>query len=201
VRRRLPVAAGIALAAASIALALLAVQAWRHPGDTAREDARLRAGPPADTWADEGGAAAALLGAKDDATFRRAVALFLRGRPDEPGGNKSTDQIVSGLEAAIMLAEIVRGEGPTARRSQAANVQAIILGEDAIFEPDSTPRIARAVELLRRAIEIDPDNDDAKANLELLFQYTGRAGVAAESSAGFGGFGKDAGSGVPGGGY
>lgn len=197
----MPVAAGIALAAASIALALLAVQAWRHPGDTAREDARLRAGPAADTWADDGGAAAALLGAKDDATFRRAVALFLRGRPDDPGGNKSTDQIVSGLEAAILLAEIVRGEGPAARRSQAANVQAIILGEDAIFEPDGTPRIARAAQLLRRAIAIDPDNDDAKANLELLFHYTGRASIAAESSAGFGGFGKDAGGSGAGEGY
>ena len=200
-RRRLPVAIGVVLAAASIALAVLAVQAWRQPAVTAREDAQLQVGPSADTWADPGGLAAALVGAKDDATFRRAIALFLRGRPDEPGGNKSTDQIVSGLEAAIVLAGIVRGEGPAERRSQAANVQAIVVGEDAIFEPDGAPRIARAADLLRRAIEIDPANDDAKANLELLFQYTGRASIASESSAGFGGFGKDAGSGDAGGGY
>ena len=53
-RRRLPVVAGLALAAASIALVVLAVQAWRHPGHVAREDARLQAGPPADAWADTG---------------------------------------------------------------------------------------------------------------------------------------------------
>ena len=199
---RLQIVAGVALAVASLALALLAVQVWRQPGETARHDALLLGNPPPEhTWADRPGFAASLLGAQDDVTYRRAIALFLRGRPDDPGGNKTTDQIVSGLESAIVLAGIVRGEGPAGRRSQAANVQGIILGEDAIFEPDGAPRIVRAAALFRRAIAIDPGNDDAKANLELLFNYTGRGSVVSESSGGFGGFGRDAGAGDAGGGY
>ena len=99
---RLPIVACVALALASLALGVLAVQVSRHPGETARHDAiLLRNPPPERTWAERPGFAASLLGAQDDVTFRRAIALFLRGRPDDPGGNKTTDQIVSGIVGKI----------------------------------------------------------------------------------------------------
>jgi hypothetical protein len=202
-RRALALAVGVALLAAAVVLAVLAVQTWRWPAAAAREDRLLeRARVPSSAWAGGWrGPAPALLGAADDVAYRRAVALFLRGRPDAPGETKTTDQIVAGIEAAIALAAIQRGDGPSARRSQAANLQAILVAEDALFEPDGAPRIRRAADLFRRAIRLDERNTAAKANLELLLSMTGRGGVDAESMGGFGGFGEESGAGAGGSGY
>jgi hypothetical protein len=191
---------GLVLALASILLAVLAVQVWRYPAEALRQDRLLRQ-RPGQAWAGDQGVAIALAGARDDVAFRRAFALFKSGRPDEPGGNKSIDQIVAGLESAILLARIRRGDGPAARRSRAANLEGIILGEDAIFEPEGGPRISRAAELFRHAIALDPHNDAAKANLELLYNYAGPAATGMDTSSGFGGLGNDAGAFDEGGGY
>ena len=133
-RRLLPVVAGLALAVASVALAVLAVQAWRYPGHVEQQD-RLMGAQPASgrAWSDTSGIAPGLLGAADDATFRHALGLFWRSRPDEPGAGKSGEQTLAGLEAAIALAAIVHGEPPPARRALAANLAGILIGEDAVF--------------------------------------------------------------------
>jgi hypothetical protein len=172
--RTLPAAAGAALVALAVLLAALAVDTWRLPGAVAAEDRLLaEPPPPARAWADGEGLRADLTGAADDATFRRAVAHYLRGRPHDPAGERTTEQIVSSIEAGIELAGIARGDGPAERRSQALNLQAILLGELAIFEPDGGPRIDAAADLLRRAIRLDPGNAAAKANLELLLGLYG----------------------------
>src|SRR5262245_54828424 len=140
-RRLLPIALGVSLAVAAVALAALAVQTWRYPGHAAAEDRSLARRPvPATAWADRGGIAEAVLGAEDDATFRRALALFLRSRPDEPGAGKSGEQILAGLEAGIALAAAVHGDPPPARRALAANLAGILTGEDAVFEPEGIAR-------------------------------------------------------------
>lgn len=201
-RRHLPLAVATALALSSLALAALAVQAWRYPSRAAGEDRQLAARPvtPA-TWSAHGGITEAVLGAADDATFRRALALFLRSRPDEPGAGKSGDQVLSGLQAAIALAAIVHGDPPRGRRALASNLAGILIGEDAVFEPEGAPRVERAAELFRHAIRVQPNATAAKANLELLFNYAGPTGISSESTGGFGGFGTEGGAGDVGGGY
>src|SRR5262245_35316846 len=94
-------------------------------------------------WKDTAGIAPALLGAADDASFRHALGLFRRSRPDEPGAGKSGEQVLAGLEAAIALAAIVHGEPPPTRRALAANLAGILIGEDAVFEPEGAPRVER----------------------------------------------------------
>jgi hypothetical protein len=201
-RRTLPLAAGAALAALAVLLAVLAVGTWRLPGEVAAEDRLLASTPPpARAWADGQGFRADVAGAADDASFRRAVALFLRGRPDDPAGERTTEQIVSSIEAGVALAWIARGDGPVERRSQALNLQAILIGELAIFEPDGGPRIDAAADLLRRAIRLDPRNDAAKANLELLLGITGVGGADTTETGGVGGFGEESGAGEAGSGY
>jgi len=190
---RTKIASGTVLALAALVLAVVAVQAWRYPTEASRQDALLER-RPRQAWAGEQGMVVAIAGARDDVAFRRAFALFKSGRPDEPGGNKSVDQIVSGLESAILLARIRRGDGPVDRRSRAANLEGIILAEDAIFEPEGGPRISRATELFRRAIALDPSNEAAKANLELIYNYAGPPATGIDSSSGFGGLGNDAGA-------
>jgi hypothetical protein len=201
-RRLLPFALGVLLALAAVALAAVAVQAWRYPGQAAAEDRLLARRPvTAAAWAEHGGLGEAVLGAADDATFRRALALFLRSRPDEAGAGKSGEQVLAGLEAAIALAAIVHGDPPAARRALAANLAGILTGEDAVFEPEGAPRVERAAELFRQAIRIQPTSTAAKANLELLFNYAGPTGIGSESTGGFGGFGKEGGAGDVAGGY
>jgi hypothetical protein len=201
-RRLLPFAVGVSLALAALALAALALQAWRYPYRAAAEDRSLARRPIAATvWSGHGGIAEAVLGAADDATFRRALVLFLRSRPDEPGAGKSGNQVLSGLEAAIALAAIAHGDPPPARRALAANLAGILTGEDAVFEPEGAPRVERAAQLFRQAIRVQPGSTAAKANLELLFNYAGPPGIGAESTGGFGGFGRESGAGDVGGGY
>ena len=201
-RRLLPFALGVSLAVAAVALAALAVQTWRYPGHVAAEDRSLARQPvAATTWAEHGGIAEAVLGAADDATFRRALTLFLRSRPDEPGAGKSGEQVLAGLEAAVALAAVVHRDPPPTRRALAANLAGILTGEDAVFEPEGAPRVERAAELFRQAIRAQPTSTAAKANLELLFNYAGPTGIGSESTGGFGGFGKEGGAGDVGGGY
>jgi hypothetical protein len=201
-RPALRVAAGAGLVALAVLVAALAVDTWRLPGAVAAEDRLLaEPPPPAGAWGNGAGLRADLAGAADDATFRRAVAHFLRGRPDDPAGERTTEQIVSSIEAGIELAGIARGDGPAERRSQALNLQAILVGELAIFEPDGGPRIDAAADLLRRAIRLDPGNAAAKANLELLLGITGVGGADATETGGVGGFGEESGAGEGGSGY
>ena len=53
------------------------------------------------------------------------------------------------------------------RRSAAATMRGVLLYEDALSTGSrSTDLLPRSVEALRRAIELDPANGDAKLNLE-----------------------------------
>ena len=202
IRRILPLAAALALAVLAVGLVAVAVRVWQWPVHSAGQDALLLRRPvPERAWVGDGGLAADLLGAKDDVAFRSAVGFFLRSRADDAGGNKTIDQIVASVEATIRLTEIQRGDGPSARRSTAANLEGILLGEDALFELDGAPRLRRAIDLLRRAICLDPANDAAKANLEIMLGLVGESGIDSVQTGGFGGFGKEAGAGLGGSGY
>lgn len=205
-RRELPVAAGVALVAAGLALAWLAVSLWRLPGDAAHED-RLLVGArevPVDVWRGDLGfrLAGSVAGGADDAAFRRAIALFRRGRALDAGMTKDTDQIVSSVLASAQLSAIERSSAASRGRSRAANMQGVLVAEEAVFDPDGGPRVTLAAGAFRRAIRLDPANEAAKSNLELLLGLTrSTGGGSGESTGGFGGFGKDSGGGSGGAGY
>ena len=205
-RQELPAIAGATLVAAGIALAVLAVALWRLPGDAAYED-RLLVGArtlPADVWQGNRSfqLAGSIAGGADDAAFRRAIAMFRRGRALDVGATKGTDQIVSSVLASAQLAVVERSTADARRRSQAANMQGILVAEEAVFDPDGGPRVALAAGAFRRALKLDPANEAAKLNLELLLGLTrSTSGGSGESTGGFGGFGKDSGGGNGGAGY
>jgi hypothetical protein len=193
---------GIGLLVLAIALAAVAVQVWRWPAHAEKQDALLtRSVVPGRAWAGAGGLAHVLLGAQADVDFRRAAVSFLRGRPDDISSARTTEQIVSSAEAAIALTEILRSGGSPARRSQAANLLAVQIAENAILDPTAGARIDAATDLLRRAIRLDPGNQAAKANLELLLRMRGDGNAGAAPAGGFGGFGDDAGAELGGEGY
>jgi hypothetical protein len=197
---RLRIAVGLALAGACVVLALFAVQAWRYPAAAAGEDDLIERRPD-QAWTGSRGFVEQVAGARDDASLRRAIALFRASRPDVPGGNKSAPQVLASLESAVLLSREVRGRSTAERRSLAANLAGILFAEDALFEPDGGPRVARAAALFRRAIVLDPGNGAAKTNLELLYAYSAEESSAPDDGGGFGGFGDDAGAGGAGRGY
>ena len=65
------------------------------------------------------------------------------------------------------LAHVEDADGVAARRSAAATMRGVLLYEDALATGSrSTDLLPRSVEALKRAIELDPTNGDAKLNLE-----------------------------------
>jgi hypothetical protein len=96
-----------------------------------------------------------------------------------------------------------RGDDPAARAA-GSNLLGVLAFENASLEPASADaHVAASVEAFREAIGLDPANDDAKFNLELVLTLAPEDATAATERgprAGPSG-GSDAGATPPGGGY
>lgn len=174
-RRGLRVALAAMFAACSCALAILAVQVWRVPDEMRSRDAVLlghRHGSIA--WPASARPALALLGAQDDVTYRRAVSLFLRARALlDPTSSRSSNAIVAAVEVGVVLERIENGTFDARRRSEASNLDAVLIGQGEELGGDPL-ELERAAVLLQSAIRLDPSDEAAKANLERLL---GRQGI------------------------
>jgi hypothetical protein len=203
-------AGAVALLALAAVLTLLAVDVIRWNDALRSGDVRYRVSPAAEgLWqADEltrGGVAKALLAVGDDIEFRQAIQALHAARLD--------DAVVSDPELAIRrneaqarLEAIVTRKGDPFRRSRAAGLLGVLGVARFVWETqDRDALISGAVSNLQLAIALDPENDEAKHNLELAFQR-GRGYQLSEGSGGTnptaGGSGaKGAGAGQPGTGY
>jgi hypothetical protein len=200
-------AAALALA---VAFALVATDVSRWPGALKAGDARYRTNPDeAGLWRPDELAprrlARDLLGLDDDLAYRRAVQGLRVARLEGPS---VTDPNLSLLrsDAQARLLEIMESEGDPARRSQAANLMGVVALVSLVAEErDRAILFSTAVRSFRRAIALDPGNNDAKYNLELSLQR-GRQLQLSEAAGGRdpapGGQGqRGAGTGDPGSGY
>ena len=127
-----------------------------------------------------------ILGVADDRSLRDAVALAKAAAlPDQPEGTAFELR----TEAEAILAELVRGDGSAQLRSQAANLLGALYFEDAKAVKQSPRRyLESSLGAFQDAVRIDPANDTAKANLELLATLPAQtrfreAGAPAEASA------------------
>jgi hypothetical protein len=162
-------AAAICLAAA-VVFVLLAIdaRAWssRFPAD----DLRYRRDASAPKLWSIGelspfGLDRKLLGIRDDLAYRRALREFRLGRPLEPVF--TTAATTHRVQAQIALTDVVASPRHATRASQAANLLGVLgfamatqdVGQRATF-------LNNAVTAFRRAIALDPSNDDALFNLE-----------------------------------
>jgi hypothetical protein len=160
---------------AAVALAFLAADVSRWPGALEGGDARYRVDP------DEPGLwqpdeltprrlARDLLALDDDLAYRRAVQGLRLARMEGPA---VTDPNLSLLrsDAQARLLEIVESDGDPVRRSNAANLMGVVALVSLVAEEqDRAVLLSAAVRSFRRAIALDPDNEDAKYNLELSLQ-------------------------------
>jgi hypothetical protein len=209
-KRALLVLGALVCLALATPLALLAADDLRWRDALRSGDVRYRAVPEAnDLWTPAAlvpsGAARNLLGVRDDLAFRRALRALRLARI---GSDKNFDPrlAVRRAEAESRLEAIVAGHGDRARRSRAAN----LLGVIALAAPASTPQeravtLKKAIDILQGAIALDPNNDEAKYNLELALRrrrgtQTVQGGATPTPSAGTAGA-KGAATGPPGNGY
>lgn len=175
--RLLPASAVLAVPAA-IALVLVAVDVLRVADPVAESDVRFQARPtlPEGLWEDigflPGGIARRAVGIDDDLAYRRAVWLVSRVQP-----GKSTTAFrppeLEGLAAGAQakLVDASRKEKDPRRRAQLLNLLGLLALDRYASDPANRANIIRgAVDSFQSAVKADPDNADAKFNLELVLR-------------------------------
>jgi hypothetical protein len=166
-------------AALCLALATLAALAARDAGAW---ESSLRAGDVAAaprgtaSWTPAQlaplGLARRLLGIDDDLEFRRAVAAFHRAQTGIPSFDNGLQGTALRVEAEAELARAIRNDKNPARASAAANLLGVLSAIDATSPAGSQTPIERSIFEFEDAIHLDPGNEQAKTNLELLYQLT-----------------------------
>lgn len=167
------------LLGAAAACAVLAVAAALLARDVGRRHDALRAGDIAaaggagDWSVDETlpfAPARRLLGLDDDLAFREALMRFRRARNRVPEFQQSAAGQTTRLEAQTALAHTIRIDRDRARASAASNLLGILSVLDAAAAARGGDNSAdRAIFAFRDAVTLDPRNEQAKTNLELLY--------------------------------
>ena len=208
-RRGLVLGAAVCFVLAAL-LVLLAADISRWRNALAADDVRYRSAPGAsDLWNREAlvplGVARNVLGVDDDLAFRRAVRAVRLGRLDEPESS-DTKVLLQRAEARERLEAIAAGGADPARRSRALALLGVLLLATPVSDAEEqVAALKAAVANLQGAIALDPDNSDAKFNLEFaLRQRRGglsASGAAAPNPSGSSSTTRGAATGPPGSGY
>lgn len=133
-----------------------------------------------------------LLGVREDVAFRALLAQA-RTMKTTPVNDAQTRRRLP-VKEALIAAE---SDSDHVRASEAANMLGVIYSTDP-DEPDE-PAAQKALEEFAKAVQLDPNNETAKANLELLIQQgsgktlRGRKGASSGELPGHGGAGRRAG--------
>ncbi len=153
------------------------------------------------------GVARRILAVDDDIAFRRAIRALRGAHVDQPNSFLSDPRIaLKRNEAQARLEAVVANDHVRSRRSRAAGLLGVLGLARFVAEPQGRDALlSSTVANFRRAIDLDPSNDEAKVNLELAYQR-GRGVQINESASGNnpspGGSGSSgAGHGQPGSGY
>jgi hypothetical protein len=197
----------VAAMAAAVVLALLGLDARRWEHRVAADDARFALAPLSEgLWQGDVGPRSLsrrLLGLDDDLRFRRAVSLYVRSRPGEPTSLNPERETLRG-EAQRELSALSKEDSEPARRSQAAMLVALLaLGRGDLFQSaEERLQVLRGgVGNLQIAVALDPANDEAKRNLELVLTSAGQPTSRATDAGGVTDLGEQAGVGRAGSGY
>ena len=189
--------AGLLLLAAAAVAAAAAADARSWPGRLRVGDVRYRAAPAAatDPWDDGAGPVRGVLGVDDDLRFRRAVWAYrvaqrrVRESEEALGGTEARAQVES------LLGGLAESDADPRRRSSAATMLGVLGYEEyARNSRGGGVFLQRSLRAFREAIQLDPTNDEAKFDLELLLELVASGpGEAGGSSGGKGGPDTDAG--------
>jgi hypothetical protein len=165
--------------ATGLLLTALDVARWQSALDSG--DVRYRAAPQeGDLWQPAQvvpfGAGEALLGVDDDVAFREALrTLRLAGVAQAESSDPRL--ALRRSEARSLIAAIAEDDADPWRRSRAMTLLGAISFASALSDSQDQDALQRdALARFRGAIELDPENDEAKANLEIALRRDAEAG-------------------------
>jgi hypothetical protein len=205
-RRTWAVVAGLVLLAALAALLAHDVRGWRSA--VRAGDARYEASPASARWSPAtvlpSVVAGDLLGVRDDVDVRLAIRLFRLADRARGGLDTALQRQGTRARAELALADVARDAGPSVA-SQASDLLGVLAFGDVAAGGGRDPdQAGRAVSAFAEAVRLDPANESAKVNLELVLRLFQARGVRPGSSPTAGGQGtgrQGAGAGLPGRGY
>ena len=172
--RPVRVAVAVALLVAAVLLALVGEDVRRWPGRVDEGDMRLAAGATGPgLWEPEDSLPLRMgperMGLEDDLRYREALRLVRLTRLGLDTLD-ATELRRRQSSAENALALVQDRDADATRRSGAATMRGVLLYEDALSTGSrSTDLLERSIAALRRAVELDPANGDAKLNLEQLY--------------------------------
>jgi len=177
VSRREKLLAVAAMLAVPLALVLivLAIDVLRTPGWVSEDDSRFASAPirGSGLWNEPGllatRARLEALGIEDDLAFRRTIALFSRLQPGKSDQGINPEQEARWAELQFDLATQSQEHPEAERRADLQNLMGVTLLARYLYaSPDQRNMLlSNAIGAFRTAVELDPDNEDAKLNLEL----------------------------------
>jgi hypothetical protein len=210
VRRRtlaLLVAAVVAVPIA-IGLAVLAVDVMRVPGELARRDTRFESAPErqAGLWGRidflKGWPAIRILGVHDDLDYRRAAGLYVRAEPGKFDYAGFPDRELLRSRAQYRLTRVSSDDPDPHRRAQMLVLFGVMTLDTRATSAEVRDNLIRdAANAFRAALDLDPTNEDAKFNLELVLSLHGPVALPGNAPGGGQDQGQISGRGQTGGGY
>ncbi len=156
-------------------LALLAADVSRWSDALRADDARYREAPSVSSlWNPDALLPLPLarigLGVDDDVAFRRAVRALRLGKLEDTR-TSDTKVLLQRAEAQARLEAIVAGGDEPGRRSNALTLLGVLfLATPVTNTADQAAALKAAVTNLQKAIALNPDNSNAKFNLEFALR-------------------------------
>lgn len=190
VRRSLLGAAALFCVALAVLLVFIAVDVARWNDAFRKDDVRYRTMPDdATLWSIDAlapfGLARRFASVGDDVEFRRAVRALRGAQLDDPTAYISDPRVaLRRNEAQARLEAVLATDDARSRRSRAAGLLGVLGLARFVTETENREALLSSTVLnFRRAIDLDPSNDEAKVNLELAYQR-GRGVQINESASG-----------------
>jgi hypothetical protein len=181
----------------AVLLGLLAADVRTVKTTVSRDDLRFRSRPARGSlWKLHvvlpGNPAADLLGSSDTIAYRRAIQLFLYSRLSASASQELHQDLPTiRAEAQQELQSEMDAAWVPQERSSAANLLGVLVVTTPVAANDRkliAKVLKRSAGYFQRAIALDPANDDAKQNLELVLRVTRpkKGGLDHDARSGFG---------------
>jgi hypothetical protein len=175
----------LALTLAAV-LALAAVDVGMLRRTLAADDAQFAVRPARPDWQTSGILPGtilhSLMGVQDDLEYRRAMrqVVLLRERQGVASGSRLSI-LVASAEGAL-LDEVDRDSDPE-RRAQALNLLgALTVANPTVSRGFDTSSLSAGADRFQEAVSLDPANEPAKENLELVYRLLRQEGVDSQEA-------------------
>jgi hypothetical protein len=191
----------------ALVLVLLAVDVLLVSEDVSADDFRFQASAvrQQELWEGPGllpgSVVARGLGIEDDLAYRRAASQFARV---QPGRIRFPGERLLAMRGSVELELTRRSQAETdhRRRSQLLNFLGVMPLDRGIQDASERASVLRtAIGVFQSAVRVDPENADAKLNLEIVLRDSTFANVTADAPSGERSGGERSGAGSTGGGY